>query len=234
MSSPNISSANMSDDAQSLEYGGSSSVSADVLYTDLERILLKPLTESGVKYTFRGRKSLALFPSWDCIVYKNIRRVFQYKEFEKQWQHIDHNKSHLMEHISDYRKRRALRAQSRSESSRSKSHRYRSHGPSLKSQRHFRHRRSSSSGSHSISKISRHSAMPNTFRKGQMSTSGNSTVQEYGSGSDSGWKLGYSSNQRVHALSKSRSRSGMGRVSGSEAYDEHIRFHKVLNEINFR
>jgi len=65
-------------------------------HVDLERILLKPLTASKVRHTFRGKKSLALLHSWDEIVYRDIGRVFEYKQFEKEWQHITHNETELM------------------------------------------------------------------------------------------------------------------------------------------
>merc|ERR1712013_781143 len=34
--------------------------------------------------------------SWDDIVYCDIGRVFEYKQFEKEWEHITHNETELM------------------------------------------------------------------------------------------------------------------------------------------
>jgi len=87
--------------------------------------LLKPLTSSHVRRAFRGRKSLAPYlHSWDEIVYRNIKRVFKYKEFEKEWAHIASNEQRLMQRVIDRKKRqkaRALRhAQQKASSSSSK------------------------------------------------------------------------------------------------------------------
>lgn len=72
--------------------------------------LLKPLTASHVRRAFRGRKSLALLHSWDEIVYRNIKRVFKYKEFEKEWAHIASNEQRLMQKVTERRKRHKARA----------------------------------------------------------------------------------------------------------------------------
>merc|ERR1719445_736822 len=72
--------------------------------------LLKPLTASQVRRAFRGRKSLALLHSWDEIVYRNIKRVFKYKEFEKEWAHIASNEQRLMQRVIDRKKRQKARA----------------------------------------------------------------------------------------------------------------------------
>jgi len=85
--------------------------------------LLKPLTASHVRRAFRGRKSLALLHSWDEIVYRNIKRVFKYKEFEKEWAHIASNEERLMQRVTERKKRhkaRALRHKASSSSSRSR------------------------------------------------------------------------------------------------------------------
>merc|ERR1712087_479352 len=69
---------------------------SDLNHVDLERILLKPLTASKVRHTFRGKKSLLVLEHTDEIVYRDIGRVFEYKQFEKEWQHITHNEQELM------------------------------------------------------------------------------------------------------------------------------------------
>merc|ERR1719464_859920 len=85
--------------------------------------LLKPLTASHVRRAFRGRKSLALLHSWDEIVYRNIKRVFKYKEFEKEWAHIASNEQRLMQRVSDRKKRHKARALRHKASSTSRSRR---------------------------------------------------------------------------------------------------------------
>merc|ERR1719464_1049800 len=88
--------------------------------------LLKPLTASHVRRAFRGRKSLALLHSWDEIVYRNIKRVFKYKEFEKEWEHIASNEQRLMQRVSDRKKRHKARALRQLKASSSSSKRTRS------------------------------------------------------------------------------------------------------------
>lgn len=99
--------------------------------------LLKPLTASHVRRAFRGRKSLALMHSFDDIVYRNIKRVFKYKEFEKEWQHIASNEQRLMQRaatVIERRKRHKARALARLKaSSSSSSSRRRRSGSSKKS-----------------------------------------------------------------------------------------------------
>jgi len=97
--------------------------------------LLKPLTSSHVRRAFRGRKSLAPYlHSWDEIVYRNIKRVFKYKEFEKEWAHIASNEQRLMQRVIDRKKRQkaALRHAQQKASSSSSSKRTRSGSSSSK------------------------------------------------------------------------------------------------------
>jgi len=65
--------------------------------------LLKPLTASHARRCFRGRKSLMMLHSWDDIVYCDIGRVFEYKKFEKEWEHITHNETELMRSATAHR-----------------------------------------------------------------------------------------------------------------------------------
>lgn len=77
---------------------------------DLETILLKPLTERTSRRAFRGKKKLALLHSWDEIVYRDIGRVLEYKQFKQTWRHNVAHQSRLMENISVYKEH--LRSQS--------------------------------------------------------------------------------------------------------------------------
>jgi len=70
---------------------------------DLENILLKPLTDRVSRDAFCGNKKLALLHSWDEIVYRDIGRVFEYKQFKEQWRRNLSHQSRLMENISIYK-----------------------------------------------------------------------------------------------------------------------------------
>eukprot|EP01083_Nonionella_stella_P078659 215346_1 len=83
---------------------------------DLESILLKPF-EKNARHAFKGWKSLALQHSWDEIVYKDIKRVFKYKEFKSDYQFIVDNEGELIQEIKQIRrnnKQKAIRNSSKS------------------------------------------------------------------------------------------------------------------------
>mmetsp|Transcript_73052 Transcript_73052/g.116516 ORF Transcript_73052/g.116516 Transcript_73052/m.116516 type:complete len:505 (-) Transcript_73052:1449-2963(-) len=78
---------------------------------DLEKLLLKPL-EHNLKYTFRGWKSLAYLHTLDEIVYKDIKRVFQFQDFDKKYKWICQNEKKLIERMK-YMKSKSSSSSSR-------------------------------------------------------------------------------------------------------------------------